>query len=219
MSWTSRRRTTWLLIRYEELPSRVSTRLTEISANCPQLPPMRPRLLSKMSSTEARAAGLRSAEPLKMTSCMDSPRSSEALDSPSTQRTASMMLDLPQPLGPTTPTSGPGTSNAVGSTNDLKPASLICLSRKLRFPPGKARAGATYDIGSPSNIEKPRGRLDEWRRRRLDEGPAATTWRSAATAARSGLRIIASPPQHPRPVDRSNRAAAPRARGPAGHPA
>jgi hypothetical protein len=30
-----------------------------------------------------------------------------ALDSPSTQRTASMMLDLPQPLGPTTPTSWP----------------------------------------------------------------------------------------------------------------
>jgi hypothetical protein len=40
-----------------------------------------------------------------------------------------MMLDLPQPLGPTTPTSWLGTSKAVGSTNDLKPASLICFRR------------------------------------------------------------------------------------------
>src|SRR5690606_22675571 len=102
---------------------------------------------------------------------MDSPRSSEALDSPSTQRTASMMLDLPQPLGPTTPTSWPGTSNAVGSTNDLKPASLICFSRKLRFPRGKARAGATYVIGSPRKVEKPRWRLGKWPRRRLDDDP------------------------------------------------
>jgi hypothetical protein len=35
---------------------------------------------------------------------MDSPRNSDAFDSPSTQRTASMMFDLPQPFGPTTPT-------------------------------------------------------------------------------------------------------------------
>jgi hypothetical protein len=37
---------------------------------------------------------------LKITSCIDSPRSCLALDSPSTQRTASITLDLPQPLGP-----------------------------------------------------------------------------------------------------------------------
>ena len=68
-------------------------------------------------------------EPLKMTSCIDSPRSSAALLSPSTQRTASMTFDLPQPLGPTTPTRLPGTSIWVGSTNDLNPASLICRRR------------------------------------------------------------------------------------------
>src|SRR5690606_42137317 len=61
-------------------------------------------LLSNTISTEARAAGLRLPEPLKITSCMDSPRSSEAFASPSTQRTASIILDLPQPFGPTTPT-------------------------------------------------------------------------------------------------------------------
>ncbi len=56
--------------------------------------------MSKTSSTLARLAGLRLPEPLKITSCIDSPRSSLAFDSPSTQRTASMMFDLPQPFGP-----------------------------------------------------------------------------------------------------------------------
>jgi len=64
-----------------------------------------------------------------MTSCIDSPRSSEALDSPSTQRTASMMLDLPQPFGPTTPTSWPGSMKLVGSAKDLNPESLMELRR------------------------------------------------------------------------------------------
>src|SRR5258708_37781731 len=82
-----------------------------------------------MSSTLARLPGLRAVEALKITSCIDSPRSSEARDSPSTQRTASMMLDLPQPFGPTTPTSWPGTWKWVGSTKDLKPASFIEVRR------------------------------------------------------------------------------------------
>jgi len=37
---------------------------------------------------------------MKMTSAIDSPRSILAGDSPMTQRTASITLDLPQPLGP-----------------------------------------------------------------------------------------------------------------------
>jgi hypothetical protein len=80
-------------------------RLTESSAYCDHCPVARPSELSKKSSTEARASGLRCAEPLKMTSCIESPRSAEARDSPSTQRTASITFDLPQPFGPTTPTS------------------------------------------------------------------------------------------------------------------
>src|SRR5690606_7302987 len=138
--------------------------------------------LSKTSSTEERPAGLRVFVPLKITSCMDSPRSSEALDSPRTQRTASMMLDLPQPLGPTTPTSWPGTSNAGGSTNDLKPASLICFSRKLECPRGKAHVGVADDGDSPARDEKPPRRPGENPRRwpgrkppgRMDEKPS---WR------------------------------------------
>src|SRR6185312_6924814 len=63
---------------------------------------------------------------------IDSPRSSDALDSPSTQRTASMMFDLPHPFGPTTPTSCPGTWKCVGSTKDLKPESLMEVRRTIQ---------------------------------------------------------------------------------------
>src|SRR5471032_39062 len=95
-------------------------RFTLISEYCAHAPPMRPSELSNTSSTEARLTGFLSAEPLKITSCMFSPRSCLADDSPSTQRTASITLDLPHPLGPTTPTSCPGTAMEVGSTKDLK---------------------------------------------------------------------------------------------------
>ena len=86
---------------------------------------MRWSALSNSSSTLARLAALRWVVPLKITSCMDSPRNSLARLSPKTQRTASMMLDLPQPLGPTTPTSCPGNCRCVGSAKDLKPESLM----------------------------------------------------------------------------------------------
>src|ERR1700741_1862378 len=108
---------------------------------CDHGPAALPRLLSNISSTLARPTGVRSPEPLKMTSCMFSPRSCLADDSPSTQRTASITLDLPQPLGPTTPTSWPGTAMEVGSTKDLKPESLTEVSRKavsLCFKDGRA---------------------------------------------------------------------------------
>jgi hypothetical protein len=46
-----------------------------------------------------------------------------------THLTASMMFDLPQPFGPTTPVRLLGKPTAVGSTKDLKPESLILVSR------------------------------------------------------------------------------------------
>ena len=76
----------------------------------------------------AALLGLRVFEPLKMTSVRFSPRSCFAELSPMTQRTASMMLDLPQPFGPTTAQRFPGKVTVVASTKDLKPASLICFS-------------------------------------------------------------------------------------------
>src|SRR5450830_2023070 len=99
-------------------------RLTEISAYCDHSPDAPPKLLSKTNSTLARDIGLRLPEPLNMTASMLSPRISLADDSPNTQRTDSITLDLPQPLGPTTPTRCPCICSVVGSTNDLKPASF-----------------------------------------------------------------------------------------------
>src|SRR6056300_1038099 len=85
--------------------------------------------LSNSSSTDAAPTGLRALEPLKITSVMESPRSLLAELSPITQRTASITLDLPQPLGPTTEQRLEGKLIVVGSTNDLKPANLIHLRR------------------------------------------------------------------------------------------
>ena len=67
-------------------------------------------------------------EPLKITSTIDSPLRFLADNSPSTHLTASITLDLPQPLGPTTPTIFVGNDIFVGSTKLLKPDSFICFS-------------------------------------------------------------------------------------------
>src|SRR5688572_32183121 len=90
---------------------------------------MVPSLLSNTSSTVAWLTGLRLEEPEKITSVRLSPRRRLAELSPITQRTASMMLDLPQPFGPTTPVMLVGKCSTVGSTKDLKPESLIVERR------------------------------------------------------------------------------------------
>src|SRR6185503_5405557 len=82
----------------------------------------------------ARPTGLRLAEPLKITSTIESPRRVFADASPSTQRIASMMFDLPQPFGPTMPIKLLGNLMVVESTKDLKPESLILLRRNYRTP-------------------------------------------------------------------------------------
>src|SRR5688572_22880646 len=90
---------------------------------------MVPSLLSNDNSIMARPAGLRVLLPLKITSSIVSLRSCFMLDSPSTQRTASMMFDLPQPFGPTIDVRLEGSGSDEASTKDLKPASLIEDSR------------------------------------------------------------------------------------------
>src|SRR5690606_14235741 len=85
--------------------------------------------LSNTSSTLACPTGLRVLEPLKITSAIESPRSVLAELSPSPQRIASMILDFPQPFGPTTPIKLLGNLTVVGTTKVLKPASLILLRR------------------------------------------------------------------------------------------
>jgi len=111
------------------MPSRVTSRRIEISAYFAYWPSSVVSLLSKSNSTDADPIGLRELDPLKITSVMESPRRRLAELSPITHRTASMTFDLPHPFGPTTPTRLLGKVIVVGSTKDLKPASLILLNR------------------------------------------------------------------------------------------
>src|SRR4051794_31891226 len=80
--------------------------------------------------TSAKSRGGRLAVPAKITSSMPPPRSDLGLDSPIAQRIASSRLDLPQPLGPTTPVSPRSILSSAGSTKLLNPESfsrLICI--------------------------------------------------------------------------------------------
>src|SRR5882757_855182 len=70
----------------------------------------------------------REVDPLKMTSAISPPRRLLALCSPSTQRTASTMLLLPLPLGPTTAVIPEEKSNCVLSAKLLNPTSSSRLS-------------------------------------------------------------------------------------------
>ncbi len=93
-----------------------------------------PSALSSVSDTSQYDRGLRFSVPPKITSSIFAPRSVFALCSPSTQRTASDILDLPLPLGPTTPVMPVSNTISVRSANDLNPyissfLSFICAHR------------------------------------------------------------------------------------------
>src|ERR1039458_2644108 len=75
-------------------------------------------------------SGLRSRVAAEITSSMRVPRRLLADCSPSTQQMASLMLDLPHPLGPTmAATPSPLNRSSVRSQNDLNP----CISTRLSF--------------------------------------------------------------------------------------
>src|SRR5690606_41511842 len=86
----------------------------------------------------AAETGLREAEAEKSTSVSASPRGRLAARSPIARRAASMLLVLPQPFGPTTPVMLVGRCSTVGSTNDLKPDSLMVERRMRRDDPWRA---------------------------------------------------------------------------------
>src|SRR5437870_1410286 len=90
------------------------------------------RLLSKVMVTSARPRLRRVVEPLKITSAISPPRRLLALCSPSTQRTASTRLLLPEPLGPTMPVMPAGKVNSVRSAKLLNPASNKHLSMGIK---------------------------------------------------------------------------------------
>ena len=85
--------------------------------------------VSSTRETSAMPRGLRSDEPLKITSSMVSPRRLLALCSPRTQVMASERFDLPHPFGPTMAVMPPANWRSVGSTKDLNPDS----SRRFSF--------------------------------------------------------------------------------------
>src|SRR6478672_544713 len=147
----SRRRHLVPLSEYELTPSRLTVRLTEISLNAAYSPVIVWSLLSKMSSTVACDTGLREVLPEKMTSVSESPRRRLAELSPITQRTSSMMLDLPQPFGPTMPVMLLGRCSVVGSTKDLKPDSLI-VDRRMRVEEPRHSTGVAR-VRSPGILD------------------------------------------------------------------
>ena len=80
-----------------------------------------------MSDTSANPTGPRFAVPLKMTSSIFAPRSEREDCSPSTQRIASEIFDLPEPFGPTIAVMPPRNLISVRSGNDLKPCKIRLL--------------------------------------------------------------------------------------------
>jgi len=63
-----------------------------------------------------------------MTSSILPPRSKRGDCSPRTQRTASEMLDLPQPFGPTMAVTPASNGSSTAPANDLKPDSSSRVS-------------------------------------------------------------------------------------------
>src|ERR1700749_1922860 len=80
-----------------------------------------PSALSMVSVTSARPSGGREVVPAKTTSSILPPRSDLAPCSPMTQARASTMLDLPEPLGPTTQVMPGSRRSEVADAKDLKP--------------------------------------------------------------------------------------------------
>src|ERR1700723_1679382 len=107
----------------------------------------------RVSDTSAMPVGLRSRVPAKMTSSILRPRRDLADCSPRTQLMASEILDLPQPLGPTTTAMpDPASWTSVRSQNDLKPRSwtFLSLSKGQNLESGDVQLGrntlTTLDI-------------------------------------------------------------------------
>src|SRR5271154_6405797 len=92
-----------------------------------------PSLLSMVSVTSARPSGGREGGPAKTTSSILPPRSDLAPCSPITQDSASTMLDLPEPFGPTTQVMPGSRRSEVAEAKDLNPR-RVRLFRYTRSP-------------------------------------------------------------------------------------
>jgi hypothetical protein len=92
--------------------------------------------LSNTNETSATFTGRRPVEPWKITSSILPPRSSRGDCSPSTHRTASEMLDFPQPFGPTIAVTPRSKGSSTDPAKDLKPTSSSRLSLMGSVPFG-----------------------------------------------------------------------------------
>src|SRR5262249_42268456 len=89
-----------------------------------------------------------------ITSCIEAPRIAPGLCSPRAQSTASVMLLLPEPLGPTITLTPGKNSSLARSGNDLNP--FISIERRyIRLPqprgsrPGRARPNSLISGAKP----------------------------------------------------------------------
>src|SRR6202046_828633 len=103
---------------YSLWPERNSSRLIVTSAYSMG---SAPSLLSMVSVTSARPSAGRDVVPAETTSSILPPRSDLAPCSPIPQDSASTMLDLPEPFGPTTQVMPGSRRSDVAEANDLKP--------------------------------------------------------------------------------------------------
>jgi hypothetical protein len=132
------------LIAYSLSPDeRNSVRVTVTSVN--SIGRM-PDELSIVSDTSARPRAARLALPAKMTSSIFDDRTVRGPWAPSTHATASTMLDLPLPLGPTTTVTPGSNSSVVVSANDLNPF------RVRDFRNTRARLAAGQGVSGDSRI-------------------------------------------------------------------
>ncbi len=114
---------------YSLSPERNRVRVTVTSENAIG---SKPAWLSIVSDTSARPRAGRLGVPAKMTSSILEDRTVRGLWAPSTQATASTMLDLPLPLGPTTTVTPGSKFNVVVSAKDLKPFRVSDFKNTVR---------------------------------------------------------------------------------------
>src|SRR5699024_2947038 len=91
--------------------------------------------LSKFNSTTALFCDLRSVVPLNITSSIFDPLNDRALVSPSTNLTASIILLLPLPFGPTTAVMPVLNFIEVLSAKDLNPFASMLFKNTIIFYP------------------------------------------------------------------------------------
>ena len=117
-------------------------------------------MLSKTTDTSANEARERRSPPAKMTSSILRPRMSFAWPEPSTHLTASTMLVLPEPFGPTIPVTPPSKRISVARANVLNPNKLS--ERKNKGGNKVADGPATCLLGRFTKLAAS-GRLQERR--------------------------------------------------------